>query len=34
LPPCENGEYFPLTFARGRVEQVTRHRLQKEPVPR
>ncbi len=34
LPLWEKGEYFPLAFSRGRVEQVTRHQLLLKPVPR
>jgi penicillin amidase len=32
LPLWEKGEYFPLAYSRGRVDEVTRHRLRLNPV--
>jgi penicillin amidase len=31
LPLWQKGEYFPLAYSRGKVEQVTRHRLKLKP---
>ena len=31
LPLWAEGKYFPLTYSRGKVDQVTRHRLQLKP---
>jgi penicillin amidase len=32
LPLWQKGEYFPMTYSRARVEQVTRHRLKLKPA--